>query len=108
MTKEEIYQFFVNQYIQSGPIYSGSIPLNHHLFYNNKAAFDSLLELWDAGMVVRRDCEAMVLELPALVRAELINNHNLAERWQASHACFYPNDPLYGEVAEVRRAAKGE
>lgn len=43
----------------------GFIPLNAASFYYNRANLDRLLALWEQGRLVRRDCYAVALQLPA-------------------------------------------
>lgn len=42
----------------------GFIPINAASFYYNEGNFERLLELWRRGRLVRRDCEAVALQLP--------------------------------------------
>lgn len=99
-SKDEIYQMFVEEYIKRGYIYSGSIPANHYVFYDNKANFDKLLELQKDGKIERRNCEGFSFELSAQKRLQLILKHNLAVEWEKTGNVFYPNSQ-YGEVTSV-------
>lgn len=102
LTKEQIYQMFLDEYVEDGYIYSGSIPANHYAFYGNRANYERLWELEKEGKIVRRECEAVAFQLPVEKRLELIREHNLDVEWQKKAPFFYPNGPK-GEVTEVKK-----
>lgn len=100
MTKKQILQMFVKDYIKSGYLYSGSIPQNATAFYHNKGNYKRALELVDKRKLEFANNEARSFILPLAHRKKLIEKHGLAEKWEKEAPYFHPNG-AYGEVTQV-------
>ena len=101
MSKEELLAHFEQEYIRSGYIYSGSIPMNATIFHQNKGNLDKAFELVAEGKLEHRNSESRSFQFPISRRKELIEKNNLAEEWEKGDGrVFYPNGP-YGEVTSA-------
>ena len=87
LSKEELLKLFEDEYIESGYLYSGSIPANAVLFTKHKEHYELAMQLVKEGKLQIRKCEAFAFELPKAKRRELIKKHNLAEKWKEYYYC---------------------
>ena len=102
---ERLMQLAYQEYINRGYMYSGNLWLGFiaiSLSITDDAAAEVIRAAINAGLLVQRKCRAIVYELPAVKRLELIRQHKLDEKWEREAPYSYPND-YYGEVASVLR-----
>lgn len=107
--KDRLIEIFEKEYIKSGYMYGGCLRAYGHILSRifGYPPIEVLFELVDEGKLERRNCDAFAFQLPIGRRAELIDQHNLAERWEREAPYFYPNSE-HGEVFRVMNERKRE
>jgi hypothetical protein len=94
------------QYIERGYVYDGHISVRfveRELGVDGEVALDMLFSAVEQGLLERRNCDALSFCLPAAERLSLIEDNNLSEVWEEKAPFHYPNDPVCGAIAAVRK-----
>lgn len=105
---EKLYEYFKQNYISFGYLYSGAIAVSsasEHAWFHDSA----LEELLNSNLIEDRFQDGLVYELTVQERHQLIEQYHLAEKWnQGSAKIFCPNDEIFNVKENLCKGASLE